>query len=65
MSSSQSEEQTMFLTREKKQGYVQSEARTIFLHVREKWYIQSKAKAMCEFRAKILAFYMYRLRRIS
>ena len=35
----------------------QSEERTIFFHVWEKWYVQSKATEECEFRAEIPSFY--------
>ena len=28
-----------------------------FFHLWEKWYVQSKATAVCEFRSKIPAFY--------
>ena len=35
----------------------QSEERTIFFHLWEKWYVQSKATEECEFRAEIPAFY--------
>ena len=35
----------------------QSESRTMFFHVWEKWYVQSEATEVCEFRAKITAFY--------
>ena len=31
--------------------YVQSESRTMFFHVWEKWYVQSEATEVCEFRA--------------
>ena len=55
ISSSQSEERTMVFTREK--WYVQSESRKMFFHVLEKWYVQSEATEVCEFRAKIPAFY--------
>ena len=56
ISSSQSEEWTIVFTREKK-WYVQSESQTMFFHMWEKWYVQSEATEMCEFRAKIPAFY--------
>ena len=45
----------MVFTREKKY-YVQSESRTMFFHVWEKWYVQSEATEVREFRAKIPAF---------
>ena len=53
--SSQSEERTMVFTREKKVTF-QSESRRMFFHVWEKWYVQSEATEVCEFRAKIPAF---------
>ena len=40
-----------------KKWYVQSESRTMFFHGWEKWYVQSEATEVCEFRAKITAFY--------
>ena len=55
MSSSQSEERTMFFTRKKKR-YVLSESRKMLFHVWEKWCVQSKATGVCEFRVKIPAF---------
>ena len=56
ISSSQSEERTMVFTREKNDMSNQNRKRC-FLHVWEKWYIQSEATEGCEFRAKIPAFY--------
>ena len=41
----------------KKKQYVQSEWPTMFFHLWEKWYVQSKATAVCEFRSKIPALY--------
>ena len=35
----------------------QSEERTMFFHVWEKWYVQSEATEVCEFRAEIPACY--------
>ena len=55
MSSNQSEKRTMFFTREKKK--CQSQSRTMFFQGWEKWYVQSKATEVCEFRARISAFY--------
>ena len=55
MSSSQSEERTVFLTREKIDTSNQN-PNDIF-HVLEKWCLQSKATDMCEFRPKVSAFY--------
>ena len=46
MSSNQSEEL-------EKKWYVQSQSRTMFFQVWEKWYVQWKATEMREFRAKI------------
>ena len=63
ISSSQSEERTMVFTREK--WYVQSESRKMFFHVLEKWYVQSEATEVCEFRAKIPAFYCSLQRRFA
>ena len=64
ISSSQSEERTMVFTREKK-WYVQSESRTMFFHAWEKWYVQAEATDVCEFRAKIPAFYCSSQRRFA
>ena len=55
----------MVFTREKKKWYVQSESRTTFFPVWEKWYVQSEATEMCEFRAKITAFYCSLQRRFA
>ena len=41
----------------------QSESRTMFFHVWEKWYVQSEATEVCEFRAKIPTFYVSLQRR--
>ena len=43
----------------------QSESRTMFFHVWEKWYVQSEATEVCEFRAKIPAFYCSLRRRFA
>ena len=56
ISSSQSEERTMVFTREKHDTSNQNRERCFF-HVWEKWYVQSEATGVCEFRAKIPAFY--------
>ena len=64
ISSSQSEERPMVFTREKK-WYDQSESWTMFFHVWEKWYVQSEATEVCEFRAKIPAFYCSLQRRFA
>ena len=54
---SQSEEWTMVFTREKKIMIHPIRIANDFLfHMREKWYVQSEAKEVCEFRAKIPAF---------
>ena len=37
----------------------------MFFHVWEKWYVQSEATEMCEFRAKIPAFYCNLQRRFA
>ena len=50
MSSSQSEEWTMFLTREKNVTSNQNREQSW-------WYVQSKATEVCKFRAKNPAFY--------
>ena len=54
MGSSQSEERTMFFTREKNDTPNQNNARGVFSRVQKKWYVQSK---FTEFRARILSFY--------
>ena len=52
MHSSQSAEWTMFFTRKKKR-IVQLELQMMFYDVWKKWYAQSMAMKVCEFRAKI------------
>ena len=37
----------------------------MFFHVLEKWYVQSEATEVCEFRAKIPAFYCSLQRRFA
>ena len=37
----------------------------MFFHVWEKWYVQSEATEVCEFRAKIPAFYCSLQRRFA
>ena len=37
----------------------------MFFHVWEKWYVQAEATEVCEFRAKILAFYCSLQRRFA
>ena len=56
MSSSQSGEQRWF-SHMKKKRYVQWESQRCFFHLWEKWYVQSEATEVCEFSAKIPAFY--------
>ena len=56
MSSSQSEERTMFFICEKK-WYLKSELQMMFFHVWEKWYVQLELTEVCESYAKIPAFY--------
>ena len=64
ISSSQSEEQTMVFTREKNDTSSQNREWCLF-HVWEKWYVQSEATEVCEFRAKIPAFYCSLRRRFA
>ena len=56
MSSSQLEEWTMVFTREKNDTSKQNNERYFFT-CEKKWYVQSEATEVCEFRAKIPAFY--------
>ena len=53
----------MFFTGEKEKQKTkndtpnQNRKHDVFFHVWEKWYVQSKATEVCEFRAKFPAFY--------
>ena len=64
MSSSQSEEWTMAFTREKNDTSNQNREQCVF-HMWKKWYVQSEATEVCEFRAKIPAFYCSLQRRFA
>ena len=43
----------------------QSESRMMYFHMWEKWYVQSEATEVCEFRAKIPTFYCSLQRRFA
>ena len=56
MSSSQSEERTTVFTREKNDTSNKNRERCFFM-CEKKRYVQSEAREVCEFRAKMSAFY--------